>query len=110
MLWPFGNLVVIWYIFPRFGILCQEKSGNPALYILWSFGIFDGYIFGNFFPFLYDCTEKNLATLVEMGKFLTESVGPGRFLLSINITLENKKLKYLLFQEFSKLLVLRKST
>jgi hypothetical protein len=23
--------VVIWYIFPRFGILYQEKSGNPAL-------------------------------------------------------------------------------
>jgi hypothetical protein len=23
------NVVVIWYIFPRFGILCQEKSGNP---------------------------------------------------------------------------------
>jgi hypothetical protein len=23
-------LVVIWYIFPRFGILYQEKSGNPA--------------------------------------------------------------------------------
>jgi hypothetical protein len=23
ILWPFG-------IFPRFGILCQEKSGNPA--------------------------------------------------------------------------------
>jgi hypothetical protein len=22
--------VVIWYIFPRFGILDQEKSGNPA--------------------------------------------------------------------------------
>jgi hypothetical protein len=22
------NFVVIWYIFPRFGILCQEKSGN----------------------------------------------------------------------------------
>jgi hypothetical protein len=22
--------VVIWYIFPRFGILYQEKSGNPA--------------------------------------------------------------------------------
>jgi hypothetical protein len=29
-LWPFGNVVVIWYIFHRFGILCQEKSGNPA--------------------------------------------------------------------------------
>jgi uncharacterized membrane protein YkvI len=31
ILWPFGNGVVIWYIFPRFGcILCQEKSGNPG--------------------------------------------------------------------------------
>jgi hypothetical protein len=29
ILWPFGNVVVIWYIFPRFCILCQEKSGNP---------------------------------------------------------------------------------
>jgi hypothetical protein len=28
ILWPFGNLVAIWYIFPRFGIVCQEKSGN----------------------------------------------------------------------------------
>jgi hypothetical protein len=28
--WPFGNLMAIWYIFPRFGILCQEKSGNLA--------------------------------------------------------------------------------
>jgi hypothetical protein len=28
--YPFGNLVVIWYIFPRFGILCKEKSGNPG--------------------------------------------------------------------------------
>jgi hypothetical protein len=25
------NVVVIWYIFPHFGILCQEKSGNPVL-------------------------------------------------------------------------------
>jgi hypothetical protein len=30
ILWSFGNVVVIWYIFPRFGKLCQEKSGNPA--------------------------------------------------------------------------------
>jgi hypothetical protein len=22
--------VAIWYIFPRFGILCQEKAGNPV--------------------------------------------------------------------------------
>jgi hypothetical protein len=28
--WPFGNLVAIGYIFPRFGILDQDKSGNPA--------------------------------------------------------------------------------
>jgi hypothetical protein len=31
ILWPFGNVMVIWYIFPRFGILCQEKSGNLGL-------------------------------------------------------------------------------
>jgi hypothetical protein len=24
ILWSFGNVVVIWYIFPRFGILCRE--------------------------------------------------------------------------------------
>jgi hypothetical protein len=30
ILWPFGNVVVIWYIFPRFGTLYKEKSGNPA--------------------------------------------------------------------------------
>jgi hypothetical protein len=30
IIWPFGNLVVFWYIFPRFGILYHEKSGNPG--------------------------------------------------------------------------------
>jgi hypothetical protein len=30
ILWPLVNFVVIWYIFPRFGILYQEKSGNPG--------------------------------------------------------------------------------
>jgi hypothetical protein len=30
ILWPFGNLVAIWYIFPRFGILNKEESGNPG--------------------------------------------------------------------------------
>jgi hypothetical protein len=30
ILWSFGNLVPLWYIFPRFGKVCQEKSGNPA--------------------------------------------------------------------------------
>jgi hypothetical protein len=43
ILWPLGQflrsigifyvqlvyLVVVWYIFPRFGLLYQEKSGNP---------------------------------------------------------------------------------
>jgi hypothetical protein len=28
ILWPFGNVVVIWYILPHFGMLCQEKTGN----------------------------------------------------------------------------------
>jgi hypothetical protein len=27
----FGHFVVVWYIFPRFGILYQEKSGNHAV-------------------------------------------------------------------------------
>jgi hypothetical protein len=26
----YGNLETIWYSFPRFGTLCQEKSGNPG--------------------------------------------------------------------------------
>jgi hypothetical protein len=30
ILWQFGNLVPIWYISLRFGILRQEKSGNPG--------------------------------------------------------------------------------
>jgi hypothetical protein len=30
ILWPFGNLVANWYIFPHSGILNKEKSGNPA--------------------------------------------------------------------------------
>jgi hypothetical protein len=29
ILLSFGNFMVIWYTFSRFGILCQEKSGNP---------------------------------------------------------------------------------
>jgi hypothetical protein len=28
-LWPFGNLVAIWYILPHFGTFNKEKSGNP---------------------------------------------------------------------------------
>jgi hypothetical protein len=31
ILWPFGNVVVIWLYFSRFGILCLEKSGNPTV-------------------------------------------------------------------------------
>jgi hypothetical protein len=30
-IWPLGNLLITWYISPRFGILNKEKSGNPAL-------------------------------------------------------------------------------
>jgi hypothetical protein len=39
ILWRFGifydhlvRFVVIWYIFSGFGIMYQEKSGNPALH------------------------------------------------------------------------------
>jgi hypothetical protein len=31
ILWHIGHVVVIWYIFPRFGLLHQEKSGNPLV-------------------------------------------------------------------------------
>jgi hypothetical protein len=31
ILGPFGNFVSILYIFHGFGILCQEKSGNPEV-------------------------------------------------------------------------------
>jgi hypothetical protein len=34
IIWPFGIYVDIWAIWyrycPRFGIVCQEKSGNPG--------------------------------------------------------------------------------
>jgi hypothetical protein len=30
ILWPFGDLVFIWYVFNRSGILYHEKSGNPG--------------------------------------------------------------------------------
>jgi hypothetical protein len=33
------HFVVIWYIFPRFGILDQEKSGNPVPETKGSFAI-----------------------------------------------------------------------
>jgi hypothetical protein len=35
ILWQFGYVVAIWYIFPHFGILCQEKSGNPERNTAW---------------------------------------------------------------------------
>jgi hypothetical protein len=30
ILWPFVYLVAIWYIFTRFGMINDEKSGNPG--------------------------------------------------------------------------------
>jgi uncharacterized membrane protein YuzA (DUF378 family) len=35
ILLPFGNLAAIWYIFPHFGTMCQEKSGNPDSRKIW---------------------------------------------------------------------------
>jgi hypothetical protein len=31
ILWPFGNYVVIWYIFPVLVYYTKKKSGNPGL-------------------------------------------------------------------------------
>jgi hypothetical protein len=33
ILWAFDNFAVVWYVFPRFGILYQEKSGNPGAHL-----------------------------------------------------------------------------
>jgi hypothetical protein len=30
MLWPFGNLVTIWYIFPPFWYIVSRKIGQPC--------------------------------------------------------------------------------
>jgi hypothetical protein len=40
----FGNFVAVWYTFHRFGLLCQDKSGNPGAqsqnnFLARSFGI-----------------------------------------------------------------------
>jgi hypothetical protein len=32
--------VVIWYIFPRFGIMHQQKSGNPDVEVVFSIAVF----------------------------------------------------------------------
>jgi hypothetical protein len=32
ILCSFDNVVVVWYIYPSFGKLCEEKSGNPDRY------------------------------------------------------------------------------
>jgi hypothetical protein len=39
ILGPLGNLMVSWYAFPLFGILYQEKSGNPGSVGKMHFGI-----------------------------------------------------------------------
>jgi hypothetical protein len=44
ILWPFGNVVVIWYILPRFGKQRQEKSGNPDPQVLWNWGNRNRYV------------------------------------------------------------------
>jgi hypothetical protein len=31
ILWPFGTLVTVWYIFTIFGILCQKNLATLAL-------------------------------------------------------------------------------
>jgi hypothetical protein len=56
ILWPFGNSVVIRYTFPRFGILCHEKSGNPETYLL-----FFRFHFPRFFLRLKKWTKRKAA-------------------------------------------------
>jgi hypothetical protein len=54
ILWTFSYFVADWYILPRLGILCQEKSGNPAFCLLavqfWYISI---HIVSLIIPFMY---------------------------------------------------------
>jgi hypothetical protein len=72
-LWPFCNVVVIWYIFPRSGILCQEKSSGspdrkrnaPARHLRLtrrgkSLYYFKSPVWNIYFPSTYKQTCKNL--------------------------------------------------
>jgi hypothetical protein len=57
---PFGNLMAVWYVTPRFGILYKEKSGNPIMpltsfrttrsFVVFAPGLPDG---------MYICIPKN---------------------------------------------------
>jgi hypothetical protein len=57
ILWPFHNVVAIWYIFPYLGILCQEKSGNPELPSYRT--IFDSTLQHRLFPNSYRKLNQN---------------------------------------------------
>jgi hypothetical protein len=80
--------VARWFVFkPK--IQSWEKFSRPQIgkcwYILWPYGIFDGYLgyfvnirymlcsVGTFFPVLVSCTKKNLATLVQAYIFVGSS-------------------------------------
>jgi hypothetical protein len=52
ILWPFGIVVVICYIFPS-SILCEEKSGNPG---------------GELNPIVLNCFEFSFSARVRVGE------------------------------------------
>jgi hypothetical protein len=60
-LWPFGNVVIIWYILPHFGILCHEQSGNPVNDV-------DGPASAEFCPMKKCC--ENLCILLKELKYI----------------------------------------
>jgi hypothetical protein len=65
ILWPFVN--VIWYIFPRFGILCQEKCGNPD-YSSFPLSPYQPVQSGRFNPYLVPPTPSSAERLAVVSK------------------------------------------
>jgi hypothetical protein len=43
ILLSFGKVAILWYLFYCFGILCQERSGNPVRIVLIMFGASDSF-------------------------------------------------------------------
>jgi hypothetical protein len=81
ILWPLGNVVVICYLFPHIGVLCQEKSGNPDPELKHK-------IFQRNFDFLIETRTK--AALAFSLSFFCKSRGTGGKMVGSNPVRPNR--------------------
>jgi hypothetical protein len=73
ILWSFGNVVIIWYGFHHFGVLCQEKSGNPGLVEfvrkapkMWPNAFFVSRLY--MYAHLFLCSKTNFCPFIKLPK------------------------------------------